>query len=142
MLGGRACEVRLDAYIKYYIMPCVRELRPTPAEIHWEGDSKDILSAFPRDVKLTFGYSLRRLQNGQLPVCDTRSMPSIGKGVWELKESDERTWYRIVYLSRIADAIYVLHCFEKQTRKTGSRDIAVARARLKQVLNRLRGEGK
>jgi phage-related protein len=109
----------------------------TPAEIHWEGDSKEILSEFPREVKLSLGYSLRRLQNGDFPACETRSMPSIGKGVWELKESDERTWYRVVYLSRIRNVIYVLHCFEKESRKTDKRDIATARSRLKQVLKRI-----
>jgi len=110
----------------------------TPAEIHWEGDSKEILSTFPREVKLSLGYSLRRLQNEGVPACETRSMPSIGKGVWELKESDERTWYRVVYLSRIGNVIYVLHCFEKDRRKTDQRDITTARSRLKQVLKRLK----
>lgn len=75
------------------------------ADIQWEGDSKEVLSGFPRDVKLSLGYSLRRLQNGELPACEVRSMSSIGKGVWELKESDERTWYRVMYLSRIGNVI-------------------------------------
>jgi phage-related protein len=114
----------------------VTEEPGTPAEIHWEGDSKEILSMFPQEVKLSLGYSLRRLQNGEFPACETRSMPSIGKGVWELKEADERTWYRVVYLSRIGNVIYVLHCFEKDGRKTDQRDIATARSRLKQVLKR------
>jgi len=101
------------------------------------GRLQEILSTFPREVKLSLGYSLRRLQNEGVPVCETRSMPSIGKGVWELKESDERTWYRVVYLSRIRNVIYVLHCFEKESRKTDKRDIATARSRLKQVLKRI-----
>jgi phage-related protein len=71
------------------------------AEIHWEGDAKEVLSGFPKDVKLSFGYSLRRLQGGQFPACETRSMASIGKAVWELKESDEPAWYRVIYLTRI-----------------------------------------
>ena len=70
----------------------------TPAEIHWEGDSKEVLSRFPKEAKLGLGYSLRRLQNGEFPACEARPMPSIGKGVWELKESDEQTWYRVIYL--------------------------------------------
>jgi phage-related protein len=114
----------------------------TPAEIHWEGDSKEVLSAFPHEVRLTLGYSLRRLQTGELPVCASRSMPSIGKGVWELKESDARAWYRVVYLSKIRDVIYVLHCFEKESRKTGKRDIAMARDRLKLVLRRIQEENR
>jgi predicted XRE-type DNA-binding protein len=40
-------------------------------------------------------------------------MSSIGKGVWELKEGDERTWYRMMYLARIGNVIHVLHCFER-----------------------------
>jgi phage-related protein len=108
-----------------------------PAEIHWEGDSKEVLSAFPSDVKMNFGYNLRRLQNGLQPVCDTRSLPSIGKGVYELKDADERTWYRVMYLSKIDDVIYVLHSFEKDTRKTTRRDITVAQERLKAVRRRI-----
>ncbi len=67
-------------------------------------------------------------------------MPSIGQGVWELKESDERAWYRVVYLSRIGRRIYVLHCFEKESCKTGKRDIETARSRLKRVLKRIHEE--
>lgn len=118
----------------------MKDVGGTPAEIHWEGDSKETLSGFPRDVKLGLGYSLRRLQNGEFPACETRSMPSIGKGVWELKESHERAWYRVVYLSKIGSVIYVLHCFEKESRKTDKRDIATARVRLKQVLKRIQEE--
>jgi phage-related protein len=118
----------------------VKDDRRAPTEIHWEGDAKEVLSGFPRDVKLSLGYSLRRLQNGEFPACETRSMASIGKGVWELKESDERAWYRLVYLTKIGGVIYVLHCFEKESRKTDKRDIATARARLKQVLDRIQRE--
>jgi phage-related protein len=118
----------------------VKDVRRTPAEIHWEGDSKEVLSGFPKDVKLSLGYSLRRLQFGEFPACETRSMASIGKGVWELKESDERAWYRVVYLTKIGGVIHVLHCFEKESRKTNKRDVASARARLKQVLKRTQEE--
>jgi phage-related protein len=121
-------------------MPAPNYVRRSSAEIHWEGDSKDVLSGFPRDVKVNLGYSLRRLQNGEFPVCATRSMASLGKGVWELKESDERSWYRLVYLARIGDVIYVLHCFEKESRKTDQRDVAIVRARMKQVLKRIQQE--
>jgi phage-related protein len=121
-------------------MPAPNYVWRTPAEIHWEGDAKEVLSGFPREVKLNLGYSLRRLQNGEFPACETRSMASIGKGVWELKESDDRAWYRLVYLTKIGSVIHVLHCFEKESRRTDQRDIATARARLKQVLNRIRGE--
>ena len=111
---------------------------PKPAIIAWEGNSKEILSSFSDDVKTTLGFSLRQIQNGRQPVCSHRSLPSIGKGVWELKESDERAWYRVIYLARIGNVVHVLHCFEKDSRKTDRRDIEIAKARLSQVLKRVR----
>jgi phage-related protein len=115
---------------------------PAPTQIAWEGDSKDVLSHFPVEVKSTLGFSLRQIQNGRLPRCEHRPMPSVGKGVWELKDGDARTWYRVMYLARINNIIHVLHCFEKDSRKTDGRDIAVAKARLSEVQQRLRQQKK
>ena len=117
------------------------------AQIHWVGDAKETLSAFPQQIKGVFGYSLRRLQKGLLPDCDARRMESVGRGVWELKVADERTWYRVIYLTRIGDSLYVLHAFEKNSRKTDRRDLEVAKARMRLVLAQLReakeeGDGK
>ena len=64
-------------------------------------------------------------------------MTSVGKGVWELKDGDERTWYRPMYLTQVEDTIHVLHCFEKDSRKTDRRDLEVTKARLKEVRQRL-----
>jgi phage-related protein len=66
-------------------------------------------------------------------VCEIRPMPSVGSGVFELKEQDERAWYRVMYLAKVMDVIYVLHCFEKNTNKTSQRDLDTAQARLKEV---------
>jgi len=110
-------------------------------QIHWVGDAKEVLSAFPDGVKGALGYSLRRLQKGLLPDCDARRMESVGKGVWELKTSDERTWYRVIYLTRIGDALYVLHAFEKDSRKTDRRDIEIAKSRFKLVVAQRREDG-
>ncbi len=108
-----------------------------PAEIHFEGDSLEVLSGFPDEIKRTLGFSLRQLQLGRKPTSQTRSMSSIGAGVYELKEADERAWYRAIYLSKIGNTIYVLHCFEKESRKTDRRDIEVASQRFKLVKQRL-----
>jgi phage-related protein len=110
------------------------------AQIHWVGDAKEVLSALPETVKSVFGYSLRRLQKGLLPDCDARRMESVGKGVWELKTADERTWYRVIYLTRIGDVLYVLHAFEKSSRKTDRRDLEIAASRLRSVFAQLRKE--
>jgi phage-related protein len=115
----------------------LKEGLPTEAELHFEGDSLEVLSSFPDDVKRSLGFSLRQLQIGREPTSQTRSMSSIGAGVYELKEADERAWYRVVYLSKIENRIYVLHSFEKESRKTDRRDIEIARQRLKLVRKRL-----
>jgi len=107
-------------------------------EIRWVGDAKEILSGFPQEIKSVLGFSLRRLQKDLLPDCDARRMESIGKSVWELKTSNDRTWYRLIYLTRIGDAFYVLHAFEKSSRKTDRRDLEIAKSRLKLVLTQLR----
>ena len=107
------------------------------AEVHFEGDSLEVLSGFPDEIKRALGFSLRQLQIGRQPTSQTRNTRSIGPGVYELKEADERTWYRAIYLSKIRNTIDVLHCFEKDSRKTDRRDVEVARQRLKRVRQRL-----
>jgi phage-related protein len=73
---------------------------------------------------------------------DVRPMQSIGDGVFELKDSDESAWYRMIYLARKNDVIFVLDCFEKDSRRTEKHDIRRARVRFKQVRQRLMEERK
>ncbi|MDO8519838.1 MAG: type II toxin-antitoxin system RelE/ParE family toxin [Deltaproteobacteria bacterium] len=102
----------------------------------WEGDSLEVMRSFPKGVREDLGAELRRLQEGNVPL-KSRPMQSIGKRVYELKEQDERSWYRVIYLAKIEDLIYVLHCFEKKSKKTSRNDLSVAKTRLKQVLSRI-----
>jgi phage-related protein len=81
------------------------------------------------------------LQQGQEPT-DYRPMSSVGPGVFELRDQDERTWYRVIYLSRVRDMIHVLHCFEKRSRETPLKEINKARQRLKAVRARMMQEKK
>jgi phage-related protein len=120
-----------------------RHNRPDPsarAAISWEGDSIDVLKTWPRDVQHDIGLSLRKLQEGERPTLATRPMQSIGQGVFELKAEDETAWYRVIYLARIQDTIYVLDSFVKNSRKTGRNDLNRARARLSKVRQRLQKE--
>jgi phage-related protein len=107
------------------------------ASISWEGDSRDVLKTWPRDVQRDFGLSLLKLQEGERPTLATRPMQSVGQGVFELKAADEAAWYRVIYLARIEDTIYVLDSFTKKSRKTEKNDLNRARARLSQVRRRL-----
>ena len=106
------------------------------AIIAWEGESRDVIREFPEDVRSELGIDLQLLQWGEQP-SSFRPMQSVGKGVFELKQQDERSWYRVIYLSRIDDVIHVLHCFEKDSKKTPKKDIDLAKTRLKAVRLRL-----
>jgi phage-related protein len=106
------------------------------AMIAWEGDSRDVLSSFPDAAKRNLGFDLRLLQQGQQPT-DYRPMSLIGSGVFELRDQDERAWYRVIYLSRVHEVIHVLHCFEKKSRETPVKEINTARQRLKTVRARM-----
>jgi phage-related protein len=114
---------------------------PKDAVIAWEADSKEVISSFPDEAKNNLGFDLRLLQQGQQPT-DYRAMSSIGPGVFELRDQDERAWYRVIYLSRVRDVIHVLHCFEKRSRQTPLKEINVARQRLKAVRARMIEEKK
>jgi phage-related protein len=114
---------------------------PQSAIIAWEGDSKDVISSFPDTAKSNLGFDLRLLQQGEQPT-DFRPMSSIGPGVFELRDQDERAWYRVIYLSRIRGVVHVLHCFEKRSRETPRKEIETARQRLKAVRARMMQEKK
>ena len=96
--------------------------------IEFLGDSLRNLREFPDDAKRDVGYQLDRVQHGLQPD-DFKSMPTIGKGVEEIRVRDETGAYRVIYTARLADAVYVLHAFQKKTQATSKRDIDLAKQR-------------
>jgi phage-related protein len=112
----------------------------TRAAICWEGDSRDVLRSWPKAIREDFGVALAEMQEGRPAALAVRPMPSIAAGVFELKDADRSKWYRLVYLARVKNTIYVLHCFTKKTAKTERRDLAAAEQRWKQVQQRIREE--
>ena len=64
---------------------------------------------------------------------DFKPMPTIGKGVEEIRVRDDSGAYRVIYTARLADAVYVLHAFQKKTQATSKRDIELARLRFAQL---------
>ena len=95
------------------------------AKVAWEGDSLDVVKAFPRAIRQEIGLDIRRLQQGTMPH-DSRPMQSIGKGVFELRQRDGNGWYRLIYLARVGDTLYMLHGFTKKSAKTSRNDLATA----------------
>jgi phage-related protein len=97
------------------------------------GDSLKRLRGFPEEARHNAGYQLDKVQRGQTPD-DFKPMPSIGKGVEEIRIWEDSGTYRVIYTARLADAVYVLHAFQKKTQATAKRDTDIARQRLTQVL--------
>jgi phage-related protein len=101
--------------------------------IYWIGSSyKDLLS-FPVEAKRDAGYQLHRIQNGLEPE-DWKSFQSVGVGVKEIRINEGGNAFRIMYVAKFAEKIYVLHSFEKKTQKTRSKDIELAKARYNAVV--------
>lgn len=96
--------------------------------IEFLGDSLDRLREFSDDAKRDAGYQLDRVQHGLQPD-NFKPMPSIGKGVEEIRVRDDTGAYRVIYTARLADAVYVLHAFQKKTQATSKRDIELAKQR-------------
>ena len=98
------------------------------------GDSLEIIRAFPDLAKSRIGRELRRVGLGMQPV-DFKPMPSIGRGVEELRVRDENgNAYRVIYVARFEDSVFVLHAFVKKTQATPKRDLDLAKARLRDLI--------
>ena len=100
--------------------------------VRFLGDSLECLREFSEDARHDAGYQLDKVQRGEQPD-DFKPMPSVGKGVEEIRVTDESGSYRVIYLARRAEAVYVLHAFQKKTQATSRRDIEIARKRFAQL---------
>jgi phage-related protein len=101
--------------------------------IRFLGDSRKLLREFPKDARQEAGYQLERIQSG-LSAQDFKPMHAIGAGVEEIRISEGSGVYRVVYTARLAEAVYVIHAFQKKTRATSQRDIEIARQRFRQLI--------
>ena len=101
------------------------------------GGSLDDLRGFPADARREAGYQLDRVQRG-LDPDDSRPMPAVGVGVREIRVRERAGAFRVIYVATFADAVYVLHAFQKKTRQTAKRDVDLAAARLREQMARMR----
>lgn len=101
--------------------------------VRFLGDSLRCLREFPEGARQDAGYQLDKVQRGLQPD-DFKPMPTIGKGIEEIRIRDDAGIYRVVYTARLADAVYVLHAFQKQSQRTSQRDIALAQTRFRELM--------
>jgi len=97
--------------------------------LYFVGSALEDLRAFPRAPRREAGYQLDRVQSGLDPSA-WKPMPTVGRGVREIR-IHYRGQYRVIYVSKIDEAVYVLHAFQKKTQKTRKQDIEIARRRIK-----------
>lgn len=102
----------------------------------WVRSSKEDLKRFPELAQKHIGFALKMAQMGE-KHADAKAMRGFGgASVIEVMEDYDRNTYRAVYTVRFAEAIYVLHCFQKKSRHgiaTDRSDIALIRERLAQA---------
>ncbi len=99
------------------------------------GDSLEELRAFPQGARRAAGMQLDKVQRGLIPD-NWKPMKIVGAGVREIRTKDEAEVYRVIYIATFADAVYVLHAFQKKTQKTTKSDLELARSRLKDLIRR------
>jgi phage-related protein len=68
---------------------------------------------------------------------DWKSMPTVGQGVQEIRLRDSTGAFRVIYVARFAQAVYVLHCFQKKTQTTSKGDIELANKRYRELRKEL-----
>ena len=81
------------------------------------GTSYNNLLEFPATTRQDAGYQLQRIQNGLDPE-HWKPFQNIGAGVREIRISDDGNAFRVMYVTKFAEKIYVLHSFQKKTQKT------------------------
>src|SRR5262245_51466717 len=104
--------------------------------IIWCSDSRDRIREFPEESRQRAGHQLNRVQHGRDPN-DWKPMQTVGAGVRELRIHVDGE-FRVLYVAKFAEAVYVLHAFRKKTRKTSKQDIDVATARFRAVMEERR----
>jgi phage-related protein len=98
------------------------------------GRSLEVIRKFPVEIKREAGHQLDRVQNGLDPM-DWKPMTSIGQGVREIRIQQEGQW-RVIYIAKFDEAIYVLHAFRKKTQKTPKPEIETAKRAFREIVQR------
>lgn len=101
--------------------------------VEFRGSSLDDLRAFPTAARREAGYQIDRLQQGREPD-DWKPMGTVGPGVREIRIGADDGAYRVIYVARFEDAIYVLHCFQKKTQQTRKTDLDLAVKRYRDLV--------
>ena len=96
--------------------------------VRFVGGAKDDLAAFPKSARTRTGHELFLTQVGRDPD-DWKPIADIGPGACEIRVRDSTGAYRVIYVAKFKDAVYVLHAFQKKSQKTTRADLDLAKER-------------
>ena len=109
------------------------ERKPNLRDAIWVGDSKAKLKEFPQSVQKDIGDALFIAQAGSMSPA-AKPFKGVGSGVFEIRADYRTDTYRAVYAVKIGERVYVLHCFQKKSRrgiKTSKKDVNLIKRRLR-----------
>lgn len=101
--------------------------------VRFLGDSLKRLRDFPKKARQDAGQQIDKIQRGK-PPDDFKSMPTIGRGVEEIRIWDDSGTFRVVYVAKLQDFIYILHAFQKKTQATSKHDLNIAKIRFNKLM--------
>jgi len=106
--------------------------------VRFVGSAKDDLSAFPKPARIRAGHELFMVQVGRDPD-DWKPMSTVGPGACKIRVRDQAGAFRVIYVASFQDAVYVLHAFQKKSRKTSQADLELARQRYRDARDVAKG---
>jgi phage-related protein len=102
---------------------------------------RDEVRSWPSEVREEVGRQLNKVEYGRHPV-DFKPLTTVGPGVYEIRHSDDGDQYRLLYVAKFQEAVYILHVItKKKSQKTPRHDINVARNRYQDLLRKRKERG-
>lgn len=101
--------------------------------VEFRGNSLGELRTFPIDARREAGHQIDQVERGMEPD-NWKPMDTIGSGVKEIRIQDKTGIFRVIYVAKFAEAVYVLHCFKKKSQKTSRTNIQLASKRFRELL--------
>lgn len=111
-----------------------RERPRRSKSLRWMGTSREDLSGFPDQARQDLGYAIWLIQLGETPTI-SKAFTTVGLGAREICVEDKNRQFRVMYVAKFDDAVYVLHAFQKKTQKTSRRDIEIAKRLYREAQN-------
>ncbi len=105
--------------------------------VEFRGSALDDLRSFPVTARREAGHQLDRVQRGD-EADDWKPLAGFGAGCCEIRIRDASGAFRVIFVAKFADAVYVLHCFQKKTQKTSKTDVDLAQRRYLELVKELK----